>query len=683
MDNTHANLPQLKGSLLMVLVILTTMVFSSEHIEKIASAAAGETPFETSWIGNSLGGKNVNGIRWNHVQQNCNAAWVAPDGTVFCNSTWDEGVSEAGVYRGGATIGRLQNVHCCGGHAVTGNGSRIFIAASDGTHGQGISVFSQVDFGGLNVTGITHNDLTNFRPTQGGGAVTGLAVIGSELFATIESQNVVEVYRTSDLGYLRSFSVTAPGAMVADSTGRLWIAMNSQVRAYGTDGQPLDAAITEVAAPTALGLDATNPSHLLIGDDGQNAQQVSVYDISGVPIRVDTIGTAGGVWAAPTPGRVGPLRFAGITGVGIDASGALHVIQDHPREESVGTGTNIDVYERSGGSWTRAWQLLGLEFIDMAVVDLSGYVDGQPLDVYTADEHFTVDLSKPAGEQWTWVGVTTDRFTSPGDPRLHDEARVPLGISTLGGQKYLVVTGMYASTLYFYKPVPGAETWGLAAAVELGDQGEGHLAGNGDLWYTRGRVNEGIYTRSFSGTDGNGNPTFGPEQTIGILSPFEQITRVRYDAGKDALFAAGFTPERPKWASSDKVMGTVLARYDNVSQGGNRAAAWTTVLPYDASNTIQSGFVGLSAMDIAGDRVYATALTHHPGESQARIWSYDQATGAEVASWVPGSVTGDGGWIDVLDGISAEVLPSGETIIFQEEGFQAKVMMYRLRAFSR
>jgi len=37
--------------------------------------------------------------------------YVAPDGTIYTNSEWDEGGREAGIYKDGDVIGMLSEMH--------------------------------------------------------------------------------------------------------------------------------------------------------------------------------------------------------------------------------------------------------------------------------------------------------------------------------------------------------------------------------------------------------------------------------------------------------------------------------------------------------------------------------------------------------------------------------------------
>jgi hypothetical protein len=624
----------------------------------------GDRPYQVSWIGNTFPGKGREPSDSDHVQQNCNAAYVAADGLVICNSRWDEGTKEAGVYQDGKSVGMLQDVHCCGGYAVTGDERFFYLAAEDEA---GTRTIRQYD----------NNTYASLRraPSHGNALVVGLAVVGSEVFASSKDHNRVDVYRTSDLAYLRSFPVDGPSAMASDHGGRLWIATRRMVAAYSTAGADLHLSVTDTVDPTAVAVDPQG--ELLVGDDGPQRQQVYVYDISGPPRRVEAIGAPGGMYAGPVPGRAGPLRFNGITGLGKDARGTLIVAQDHVGDsayaESAGTGTNIDAYVRRSESWVRAWQLLGLQFVDMADVDVASYRYGV-IDAYTADDHFSIDFTKPPGQQWSWVGILRNRFAYPHDARLAADVlstpTVP-SVVTLGGQKFLAVTNMYADGLILYGFVKGTEytVEGARLAVQ-----RARFDSHGDVWSID---DQGISRTRFTGLDENGAPTFGRPTAFGMPHPFTVLGRERYDPATDAMYLSGFTADRPAWAGADKVMGTVLARYDNWT-AGNRTATWTTILPYTRNGTIHGPTaLGLVSMDIAGDgRIYTTTLTHERGETQSRVYQYDEATGSLIGSWIPGPGLGSTGWVDVMDGIRARRLPTGDTVVFQEDDYRAKTVMY-------
>ena len=121
--------------------------------------------------------------------------------------------------------------------------------------------------------------------------------------------------------------------------------------------------------------------------DNGPSQQVHVFDIQRVPPKlVESLGEKGGMFAGPEPGKSGPWRFAGPTGAGCDSAGNLYVSCNVPRG-----GTVLRAF-----SPTRElpWELLGLEFVDVADADPAS--DGR--DVFTADERYQFDADAAQGK---------------------------------------------------------------------------------------------------------------------------------------------------------------------------------------------------------------------------------------------------------------------------------------------
>lgn len=84
--------------------------------------------YRTSWVGNSCGSTPVD----NHVSNGLSAMWVAPDGTCYTSSYWDEGGQPVASYRDGRVwrslpIGTPQTAE--GG--LTGDGRRLYVAAAN------------------------------------------------------------------------------------------------------------------------------------------------------------------------------------------------------------------------------------------------------------------------------------------------------------------------------------------------------------------------------------------------------------------------------------------------------------------------------------------------------------------------------------------------------------------------
>lgn len=131
----------------------------------------------------------------------------------------------------------------------------------------------------------------------------------------------------------RGFAFDRPGAMAFDKRGDLWIVQHplegkakASVKCYSSDGKFTGREITDVTNPSALAYDAAK-DQLLVGE-GLPDLNVRFYgSLDGKPKLEKTFGEKGGIYAGKNPGLVndpasgGMARFAGITGLGVDAKG--------------------------------------------------------------------------------------------------------------------------------------------------------------------------------------------------------------------------------------------------------------------------------------------------------------------------------------------------------------------------
>jgi hypothetical protein len=128
--------------------------------------------------------------------------------------------------------------------------------------------------------------------------------------------------------------------MAFDKRGDLWIIQRGNdfrcevwnmtslctaaVKCYKTDGTFTGREISDVVCPRALGYDAANDPSLV----AENGPDVNVRIYGGLemkPTPAKTFGVQGGIYVGRHPGLVsnpesgGFARFAGISGVGVDA----------------------------------------------------------------------------------------------------------------------------------------------------------------------------------------------------------------------------------------------------------------------------------------------------------------------------------------------------------------------------
>jgi hypothetical protein len=226
------------------------------------------------------------------------------------------------------------------------------------------------------------------------GPVLGIAANNTYVFASDNVNNKIHVYNASTMAPVGTWSVPAPGKMALDNTnGILWVVENSGNNTassiVGFDATIPGTATAKggsiacgtgqhVGAPNALAVDAT--SRLVIADNGiypgtmsdptgppyvmypkPDVGQIAVFTTGGAnPVYSYTFGAS--VFSGSTPGKVTPLGFHGITGLGFDSSGNFYVsCTGDPHD--VGTGTYLRKFNGDATTATETWQITGLQFV--------------------------------------------------------------------------------------------------------------------------------------------------------------------------------------------------------------------------------------------------------------------------------------------------------------------------------
>ncbi|MGA1237591.1 MAG: hypothetical protein ACO34E_12070 [Limisphaerales bacterium] len=171
----------------------------------------------------------------------------------------------------------------------------------------------------------------------------------------------------------------------------------------------------------------------------------------------------------------------------------------------------------------------------------------------------------------------------------------------------------------------------------------------------------GYFRYDFQGLDQVGNSMYSADK-ITVMDPPEgvnKIARVVYLDAADTLIVA-------EEGSHMRHIGRV-----HICQGylaGNRSTV--SVAPGAGQE------VGCIAA--AGDYVFTGGW-----KERGRIWINRSSDGAEVGTLDPGPTVGgveNTGWIDILTGISAHRRKNGEYLVFVEEDYKAKVLLYRRRS---
>ena len=699
-----------------LLVLLAGMTISwGMTINLTARVTPAVNTYTTSWIGNTFGG----GKKW--VQIRIGGMYVAPDGTVYTNSPWDEGGREVGIYKNGDVIGKADDLHGwarLGGVAVTANQKYIFVAMQQSHAG------SKEDYPptGTDWHCVRRYDLSGKpAPFPGGrgwdksmlivstkSQVTGLATAQGVLYVSDPATNQIRLYNTDTMKELRSFSVTNPGQIAVDRQDDLWIIQNknnsthAEIVHYSKEGKVLPSVVANLENPTAIAVD--RQGRLLVAENGSR-QQVLIYS-GAKPVLSGTLGIKGGIYTG-IPGEVKDLKFYGISGVGTDALGNIYISNDGFNH----SGVDLRKFSQAG---KLEWRLLGLQFIDNADADPA--TDG--VDVYTKHEHFVMDYSKPAGSQWTYKGYTLNALKYPQDPRLHTAPDAPF-FRRIQGKPFLFLTDMYSTGLQIYrfqKTTDGEIV--IPSGMFVGTNAEGKPAiqgnwppnqptagewiwrdGNGNGAFERGeydsskdypyiggwwvdskgnvwkalRTQDGNGIRYFplQGLDAKGNPiyTYSSMQKQTYPGIITDLRRIEYIPETDTMYLSGFTKEHPAKGDDWGVVGSEILRFDNWSKG-NRTPRWRTVVPYDVTGKRE---VYTEAMSVAGDYIFAVT-----GKT-AEVYVYKTTTGTQVRKLKPGAEVGlQSGWIDIPYGIRAFRRSNGEYLVFVEEDEKAKIIMYQL-----
>lgn len=696
-----------------LLILITGLVASIAIAASFAVSETGAITYKTSWLGNSFGG----GSKW--VQNAVLALHVSADGTVYTNSAWDEGGREAGIYKDGNVIGLAEDLHGwerAGGKAVTANSKYIYVAMYQGSTGSKNEDYPPEKTSWYCVRRYNLSGKPAPFPNGRGwdksmlivstkNEVTGLAIVKSQLYVSEGGANQIHVYNLDTMKKLRSFAINNPRQIAVDKLGSLWIlqskdGVGAKIVHYSQQGNQLSEQITDVAKATAIAVD--NQNRLLVADNGVR-QQILIYNIKNKPSLAGTFGIKGGIYAG-TSGEVGDLKLYGLTAIGTDAAGNIYVNNNGFNN----SGTDLRKFSPSGAM---QWRLLGLQFVDNADVDPK--TDGK--EVYTKQEQFVMDYTKPSGKQWSYKAYTLNPFKYPQDPRLHTGPTSAF-FRRIKDKPFLYLTDMYGifMEVYRYNPstdgkiaIPSAMfvstaengkmikgswppfqpdgewIWRDSNGNGAFDQSEylsskdyPYVGGwwvdsKGDVWKTL-RTSDGIRHYPLQGLDAKGNPiyTYSSMRKEKTPSIFTDVRRIEYFPNTDTMYLSGFTKEHPAIGDDWGVAGSEIVRFDNWSKG-NRTPRWRTVIPYDTTGKRE---LSTAAMSVAGDYLFAVTF------KKAEVHVYKAATGKLVQKFRPGpEVASQSGWIDIPYGIRAFRRSNGEYVVFVEEDEKAKVIMYQLR----
>jgi hypothetical protein len=670
--------------------------------------------YTTSWIGNSFSGAEAG---W--VQNYIDTVYVHPDGTIYGGAGWDEGGGEVTVYKNGQVTGRMNDLHGWGRGgvtAVTRFDEYVYVAMTQGGCEGNEQEINDNELPAYpacsedeDAPSPDWNAIRRYTPegfavpfplgygwdgsmmrTDIVGTIGGLAAFEGALYVSDTAGNRILVYSTTEFGTppVDEWVMPAPKELVVGEDGTLYVLSQRgtayEVLRFSLSGVPVHPALAfdDAILPTAIAVDGEN--HVWVTDDGidQNVKRYTLRDDRYT--LVSTLGEVGGVVGAG--GRLGSLRFDGLTGIGIDDAGIIYVSESTQN-------TSLSAYTPAG---ERLWHVYSNEFVDSAVFDTRS--DG--MIVYTDDTRYAMDYRAAGGMTGTAEALTVNRFRYPDDPRLSD-AQTPIGLRWLNDQRFLYATDMYASGVTVYR-FDGEIAVPSSIFYIYGGMDEDPIATEEGIWLWRDMNGDGLRTRDehvpmiegkgwgidvdaegglwftsedgarldyfpFGGLDAHGNPIYDPATMRSFDAPQEGYwQRVIYDAASDTLYLGGYQDDE-----NDECWGLIgkhIIRYDNWLAGG-REPRWTIELSYACKGEAE---VLPKAMTIAGDYLFTV-------EGYTAVVSvYDLETGAIVGTMRPGEeVGGISGWIDIPYGLHGVKRSNGEYVLLVEEDLYGKIIVYR------
>ena len=481
--------------------------------------------------------------------------------------------------------------------------------------------------------------------------------------------------------------------------------------------------ITDCGNASAIAMGRNQYSgKLLVADNGPK-KQILIYDVSGSgaeAVLVEKIGVEGGIGAdyiapyaipasknAPAypagrykPGEYHPYKFWTLTGVGMDNSGRLFVSTSE-------LGSSIRCFKKDAQSrWMLDWTVQNFMFVDNANPDET--TDG--IDVYTPQERFTINYNnREQGSEWTIKSVTVDAVKYPMDPRGligvkagHEHGLTTAIIRYIDGKRFLFMNGMTCQWIFIFRfeddsdiAVPSAaimashrmydikpDVFWLPHCPRDGKQyiwrdlnGDGDYQANeytltdmgynggisafwvdskGGIWVSKGTTVQRYIPK---GIDDKGNPIYDDSNTEKWdIKNIDRVGRLVWQEDKDRLVLVDT-------ACRNLVGGSIYVV--NHWSSGNRTAE--KLSPLKGPNP--------SSATAAGDYFFEVGW-----QSRGEVFITDLNTGKMVGSMVPSDEAGTveyTGWVDIAYGIDAIQRSTGEYIVFVEEDYMGKVLMYR------
>lgn len=692
--------------------------------------------YKTTWLGNTLG----YGDKKSWVQNHVNTMYVAPDGACFTQAIWDEGHHETSVYKDGKKLGYLNagrglsvggngdTVFVHSGHEVVGRDIKTFapidfsIAIPAGLNGPA-KIYSIVARDGYLAISDPNNDRILVYLAQNRKLIYEF---------TVKRPADMAIDTNNNLWIVQS-PVSYRDPILNDAVPEA----EPKISCYSIDGEKRPVEITGIEYPTAIAIDYKG--RLLVCDDGKN-QQVYCYKSLSTSPRLDSsffnkgrFGDLYGIFQPKTSekGVAKPHRFYHLAGVGTDAEGNLYVSLGGPapKGDNPLMDTDIRAFDKKTGRLK--WQLLGKEFVDMGDLD-----PDDKTKWYTKDSKYSLNWNKQeAGTEWSYEARTIDPFTYPHDARakitgnpgtrtsienifmrrVGDDRHLFMYGCGMAGEQYPIrvfrfnksTDGEFAiPVLYLSKQYGELELdkwpFNRPSNIKEGDEymwldkngngqmdaGEYEISTYDDYPYHVGSYidseggiwtchrERGIRRLTCKEVDENGIPeySFGNREFYPCPLEFQDVHFVRYLGGEeDIMYVAGWTQKNPNETGGDKPSQVhTIVKYKNWKT--SPTVIWEShpsdykILDKGASFEVEGDFVFVGYEGADGEQPIVNGT----------VWVFSAETGTYLCELTPGPEVGNAcGWLDIWDSSIRAYKINEEYVIFVEDDWHSKTIIYR------
>jgi hypothetical protein len=381
-----------------------------------------------------------------------------------------------------------------------------------------------------------------------------------------------------------------------------------------------------------------------IPDNGPD-QDVEAYSYSGSQVK--RIGQS--YLSGPTPGQIGPERFAGPRGVDVDGSGNVYVTETcNPGRQTKGWADDgyCMILSKHKPDGTQVWRVEDDDFADV----------GEPAPgehrLYTPALIFNL-----SGDHWSLAAVTVDPWRYPRDPRWRDNA---LGFSTTATAQVrdvtgtrLMVTSQNGSNPRVFRisgdiAVPGA------VIPNPGNSQDVAIAPNGDVYQLRG--DQGVTRYPLTSL----NPVaYGAGQNLPLPPGFVDARRLEIDGTR--VFIAGFgSGESSANSATNYPLGKRIALFDALPGSSWPTPVWSEPIHWGTEPDVPTGMAADGAR-------FAIAYASDGSGGYVRV--YSTSNGSELGQIHWPSDIGSGRY-DM-----ARPLAFVDNVIYAEEDLVGKINM--------